>query len=351
MSNHILEPGGSEVVTAAGGARRYRKPLISFRWRDIQAILSESVEGWSKNNAPRLGAALSFYTLLSIAPLLLILVSVVSMVLGHDSAEADVVSQMNALTGRVGAQAAQSLLEASRNTSHGIIATVFGLLTLLFGASGVLVELRDALNTIWDVPPPKLTGLKMVTGFIKERLFSFGLVLAVGFLLVVSLAVSAWIAAIGAYSARFLPANQVILEALNFVLSFAINTGLFSAIYKVLPQVRLEWRDVLLGGAVTSVLFSTGKFALGIYLGRATFASTYGAAGSVVVLIIWVYYSAQIFFLGAEFTKVFADHFGSHPNDRAIGAMVTPAAAPKPTEELPLPSVTDSHGPPSRLTM
>ena len=207
----------------------------------------------------------------------------------------------------------QALLEGSRHTAHGILATLFGLLTLLFGASGVLIELRDALNTIWDAPTPEINGLKIFSSFVRERLFSFALVLAIGFILVVSLAVSAWIAALGAWSAAILPAHELFLHALNFALSFVILTGLFSAIYKFVPDVRIEWRDVLLGGAVTAFLFTIGKFVLGMYLGRATFASTYGAAASIVVLIVWVYYSAQIFFLGAEFTKTFADYYGSQP--------------------------------------
>jgi membrane protein len=321
----ILEPSGTETATSAGGARRHRKPLKSFRWRDIQAIFIASFGDWSKHKAPRLGASLAFYTLLSLAPLLLVLVSVVGMVLGQQAAATDIIGQVQALVGSQGAQAAQALLEGSRNTTHGIIATAFGVLTLLFGASGVLIDLRDALNTIWEVPTPELTGLKMISSFVKERLLSFALVLAIGFLLVVSLAVSAWTAALGTWSASILPAHEVILHVLNSFVSFIIITGLFSAIYKVLPDVRIEWLDVVLGGAITSVLFTVGKLALGIYLGKASFASTYGAAASIVVLIVWVYYSSQIFFLGAEFTKTFANCYGSQPS-RHPGALVTDTA-------------------------
>ena len=219
----------------------------------------------------------------------------------------------------------QALLEGSRHTAHGIIATAFGLLTVLFGASGVLIELRDALNTIWEVPTPELSGLKKLSSFIKERLFSFALVLAIGFIMVVSLALSAWVAALGAWSASILPAHEAILHILNFVVSFGIITGLFSAIYKFLPGVRIEWRDVVLGGAVTALLFTVGKLALGIYLGKASFASTYGAAASIVVLIVWVYYSGQIFFLGAEFTKTFANSYGSQPSRKPDGLVIDSA--------------------------
>jgi membrane protein len=335
----ILEPHGTEVATAAGGARRYRKPLKSIRWRDVRSILGESFKGWSKHNAPRLGAALSFYTLLSIAPLLLVLVAVVGLTLGRQSAEADVIRQVGEFAGVEGATIAQALLEGSRNTAHGIMATVFGVIALLFGASGVLIELRDALNTIWDVPAPELSGMKLVTSFVKERLFSFMLVLAVGFLLVVSLAISAWIAALGAFTASIFPASEAILQVVSFVVPFFVITGLFSAIYKILPDARIEWEDVILGGAVTSLLFSIGKLALGIYLGTATFESTYGAAASMVVLIVWVYYSAQIFFLGAEFTKVFADRYGSQPSLHPAAMVIASGQAPPPAQS----STTEPH--------
>lgn len=322
---NILESGGTEVATAAGGARRYRKPLKSFRWRDIRSILAASFAGWSKHNAPRLGAALAFYTLLSLAPLLLVLVSVVGMVFGREAAELSLIGQVQALVGTQGAGAVRTLLEGSQNTTNGIIGTIFGVLTLLFGASGVLIELRDALNTIWEVPTPALSGLKTISSFVKGRLFSFALVLAIGFLLVVSLAVSAWIAALGASSTLILPAYEVMLHGLNFVGSFVVITCLFSAIYRFVPDVRIEWRDVVLGGATTSVLFTVGKLALGIYLGKVSFGSTYGAAASIVILILWVYYSGQIFFLGAEFTRTFANCYGSQPG-RYPNALVTDGA-------------------------
>jgi len=337
MAEHpqtILEPGGAEVATAAGGARRYRKPLMKFRWRDVRDILEDSFEEWSKHNAPRLGAALSFYTLLSMAPLLLAPVSIAALIVGREAAVAGVIRQVDMLSGREAAQVAEALLSHPPSAAHGIVASFLGLITLLLGASGVVVELRDALNFIWDVPAPELSGMKKAWSFVKDRLFSFALVLAVGFLLVVSLAVSAWIAALGALSAQYLPTNEALLHGASLILSFAVITTLFAAIYKFLPDARIEWRDVALGGAVTSALFSLGKLGLGIYLGKAAFASAYGAAASVVVLIVWVYYSAQIFFLGAEFTHVFANRHGSRPSEHPRGMVVenereTPAVAPK----------------------
>ena len=332
--SHILEPGGTEVQTQAGGARAYRKPLCDFRWRDLRCLFEEAFDQWSKHNAPRLGAALSFYTLLSLAPLLLFLVAIFTLAVGPSAAAKGVIAQIHYLGGSQAALAAQALLLQPPSATHGVLATIFSLVTLLFGASGVLVELRDALNTIWDVPLPQYSGFKRITAFVKERLFSFALVLAVGFLLVVSLAVSAWIAALGSYSATVLPAHEVILNVVNFLLSFLIVALLFSAIYKFLPYTKIDWYEVVLGGSVTSILFTLGKFVLGFYLGRASFASAYGAAASIVALIAWVYYSAQIFFLGAEFTKVFANHYGPPQHRRDLEIVTSqncdrPAVLPK----------------------
>jgi membrane protein len=331
-SKNILEPNGTEVSTPAGGARRYRKPLRSFRWCDIKALMGESLSEWSRHKAPRLGASLAFYTLLSLTPLLLVIVSIVGLAFGHKAAERDVIGQIAMLVGPPGAKAAAALLEGSRNTTHGIIATLVGLITLLFSASGVLIELRDALNTIWEVPSPSITGFKMITSFIKQRLFSFAIVLSIGFLLLVSLAVSAWISALGALSASILPGTEAILHVLNAVISFVVITGLFAAIYKIMPDVRIEWGDVILGGAATSLLFTIGKLILGLYLGKASFASTYGAAASIVVLVIWVYYSSQIFFLGAELTKSFANRYGSQPSQHPEGMVIEPTDKTPPSE-------------------
>ncbi len=319
----LLEPGGTEVTTSAGTARRYRKPLVSFRWCDVRALLGESFSAWNRHNAPRLGAALAFYTLLSLTPLLLCVVGVGGLIFGKPAAEGQILWQIRNLVGPTGAAAIKPILEGTRSSTGGVLTTVLGFLTLLFGASGVFLELRDALNTIWEAPVVEAAGLKNILRMVKERLFSFGLVLAIGFLLLVSLAVSAWLAAWGKYSAGIIPMPEPVLHILNSVLSFLIVTGLFAAIYKVLPEVHIEWRDVLLGAAVTSLLFTAGKLLIGLYLGKASFASTYGAAASIVVFIVWVYYSGQIFFLGAEFTRAFARHYGSatdKPENKVVPA-------------------------------
>ncbi len=253
---------------------------------------------------------MAFYSLLSLAPLLLVLVSIVGLVFGHSAAEQQTVRQAQALVGPAAGKAMAAFLQGSKNTTQGAIATALGLITLLFSASGVVIELRDALNLIWDVPTPSMSGLQMVTSYLKERLFSFGIVLGIGFLLIISLVLSTWIAALGALF-PVSAAETALLHVVNSLVSFVVITGLFAAIYKIMPDVHVEWGDVILGGAVTSLLFTIGKFVLGIYLGRASYSSMYGAAASIVILIAWIYYSGQIFFLGAEFTRTFARKYGS----------------------------------------
>lgn len=312
----VLEAQGTEVRTSAGGARWYRKPLGRIRWRDVSSLLGESFEQWQRHNATRLGASLAFYSLLSLAPLLLVLISIVALVFGHGTAQDAIVAQVRHLVGATAGDALAVFLRGSQNTTHGILATAFGLGALLFTASGVLTELRDALNTIWDVPQYDLTGMKLITGFIKRRLFSFAVVMALGLLLIISLAINTWINALGALTPSFSGLETTLLDLASSIFSFVTITALFAAIYKIMPNVRFEWRDVILGSAVTSLLFTIGKQILGLYLGRASYKSTYGAAASIVVFIAWVYYSGQIFFLGAEFTRTFTCRFGSHCDEK-----------------------------------
>src|SRR3954470_96838 len=322
-AKHIYEAGGNEVATPAGGGHTYQKPLKSFRLADIRYLLTQSSESWSKHKAPRLGASLAFYTLLSLTPLLLVVVAVVGLVFGHRTAQHEIVKQVQMLVGTQAAEAIDALLKGSRNSTQGIIATVVGLITLLFSASGVMIELRDALNTIWEIPMPPSAGIKSkIVAYMRDRLLSFAMVLSVGFLLVVSLAVTSWIRAVGALSASILPSTELLLHLGNSLISFVLITGVFAAIYKVMPDIRLEWRDVILGGAVTSFLFTIGKFVLGVYLGKATIASSYGAFSSLVVLVLWVYYSGQIFFFGAEFTRSFAECYGSRPLGKPVQMVV-----------------------------
>lgn len=319
----VLEAGGHEIATSAGSGHTYQKPLKLFRFADIRYLITQSCVSWSKHKAPRLGAALAFYTLLSLTPLLLMVVAALGLVFGRRTAQHEIVMQVQMLVGTQAGEAIDALLKGSRSSTQGIIATLVGLVTLLFSASGVMIELRDALNTIWDMPvPPSADIRSKIFAYLRERLLSFAMVLSVGFLLVVSLAVTSWIAALGALSASILPSTELWLHLGNLVISFVIITGVFAAIYKVMPDIRLEWRDVILGGAVTSFLFTVGKSVLGVYLGKASIASSYGAFSSLVVLVLWVYYSGQIFFFGAEFTRSFAECYGSRPLEKPVQMVV-----------------------------
>jgi membrane protein len=338
----VWEPGGTEAETSAGTARRYRKSLKSFRWCDLKALFDDTLNEWYKHKAPRLGASLAFYTVLSLAPLLVVIVAIAGAVYGEEAARGQIVAQLSDLVGSTGATAIEDVIKQARQPAVGLLATLAGLITLFFGATGVVTELRDALNTIYEIPAPEVSGLKSVILFVRERLFSFTMVLGVGFLLLVSLAINAWLAAMGTWFTGWLPA--LILQVVSTVVSWFIITALFAAIYRTLPDVTIEWRDVALGAAVTSLLFNLGKFAIGLYLGSSTIASTYGAAGSLVILLIWVYYSAQIFFLGAEFTQVFANRYGSQPTVRAKRALLGRLHRIDPPKPQVQPLIVSEHG-------
>jgi membrane protein len=256
-----------------------------------------------------MGAALAYYTLFSIAPLLIIAIAVAGFVFGQEAARGEIVAQIQGLIGREGAIAVQGLLRSANAPAQDIVATVVSIITLVIGATTVFGELQSDLDRIWRVPAPaKVSGLWTL---LRSRLLSFGLVLGLGFLLLVSLLVSAAIAAFGKWSYGFFEGREAYLHALNFSISFAISTLLFAMIYKFMPRARIAWRDVWIGAAVTALLFEIGKILIGLYLGKTSVASSFGAAGSLVVLLVWVYFSAQIFLLGAEFTWVYSHEYGS----------------------------------------
>ncbi len=304
-------PGGGSIPTEL---RRIR----SLRFSQLRGLLTGTWDSFLEHNVPRLGASLAFYTMLSLAPLLVVVIAVAGWAFGREAAVGQLVWQIQELAGYEGAQAVKSLLTAAHKPAAGSIAAILGVLTLFVGASSAIAELRDALNTIWNVPPKKACGpLQSMLAILKDRTLAFTMVLGIGFLLLVSLAINAALAALGAYFQSYLPANEWILQAANFLISFFVITLLFALIYKVLPDTYIAWGDVALGSAITSLLFTAGKMLLGLYLGKAAFLSTYGAAGSLVVLLLWVYYSAQIFFLGAEFTHTYAEYYGSHPSEAA----------------------------------
>jgi membrane protein len=275
--------------------------------RDVVRLLRQAFSDWQADNAPRLGAALSYYTLFSLAPLLIVAIAVAGLVFGQEAAQGHIVSELEGLIGSSGARAIEELIKNSRKEDAGILATVLGVLTLFLGATGVFVELRGTLNQVWEVETPA-GGL---WGLVRSRLAAFALVLAVGFLLLVSLLVSAAVAATDTILARFVTEPSALLHAINTGLSLVVITVLFALIFKYLPDTEVRWGDVWVGAVITSALFTLGKFLIGLYLGHSTVSSTYGAAGSIVVLMIWVYYAAQIFFFGAELTQAYARRHGS----------------------------------------
>lgn len=279
-----------------------------MKFAEIKDMLIQSGKEWVEDKAPRLGAALAYYTIFSIAPLLIIAIAIVGFFLGDEAARGGIQNEISTIIGPEGAEATESLIaNAGKERGSGILATIFSTVLLLFGASGVVVQLKDALNAVWDVPEKKSSG---VWNFIRTRFLSLAFVLGVGFLLLVSLILSTILSAAGSYLEGFIPMPWL-WQILNFVVSLGVVTVLLAMIYKFLPDIDLPWKDVWLGAAITAVLFAIGKFGLGLYLGRSSVESTYGAAGSLVVLLIWVYYSAQIVFFGAEFTQVYSRRYGA----------------------------------------
>ena len=285
--------------------------------KDIVELLKETVKEWQEDKAPRLAAALAYYTAFSIAPVLIIAIAIVAVVFGEEAAQGNIVAQLRGLVGEQGAEAIQTMIENSRKPAEGTIATIISVIILLFGASGLFAELQDSLNTIWNVAPKPGQGIKSV---VKKRFVSFGMVLGIGFLLLVSLVLSAGLSAVGNYFGNLIPHLVLLWQFLNFAISFGVITVLFAMIYRLLPDVKIAWGDVWLGAAITSLLFAVGKWAIGLYLGNSSVGSTYGAAGSFVVFLLWVNYSAQILFFGAEFTQVYANKYGSQirPDNDAI---------------------------------
>lgn len=277
----------------------------------------DAVRAWQADKAPRLGAALAYYTLFAIAPVLLVVIAIAGAVFGEDAVRGQIVSQIDGLIGEQGAIAVQTLLQGAYRRREGQLAAIAGTFTFILAASGAFLELQGALNAIWRVKPKPATGIN-VREFLSRRLRSFALVVSIGFLLMVSLTVSAGLSAFGAWLGRRAPGVPEILSAVNLVVSLAVITVLFALLYRVLPDVKLRWRDVLVGGLATAVLFNFGKVLIGLYLGRSAVTSSYGAIGSVLVLLIWVYYSAQIVLLGAEFTRVYTESTRARPEPEAF---------------------------------
>ncbi|HEX9374386.1 MAG TPA: YihY/virulence factor BrkB family protein [Roseiflexaceae bacterium] len=281
-------------------------------------LLKETFSDYSQDKVPRLAAALAYYTAFAIAPLLVIAIAVAGFVFGREAASHQIAQTVSGVIGSTAGNAVNGMVQnAANNRGSGIVASIIGIITLLFAASGVFGELQDSLNTIWEVQPKPGQG---IWGTIRQRFFSFAMVLVVGFLLLVSLVVSALLGAAGSFVAGDQFGQTLIWKVINFVVSFGVTTLLFALIFKYLPDVKIQWSDVWIGAAATALLFTIGKAALGWYLGRPGTTSTYGAAGSFVALLLWVYYTAQILFLGAEFTQVYAKRYGSkiRPAENAV---------------------------------
>jgi membrane protein len=274
------------------------------RPKEILQLFRETSRAWSADKAPRMGAALAYYAAFSIAPLLIIAIGITSAFFGEQDARVDVVGELRHTLGEPAAQAIDDLLKQTHSSSGSTLPTVVGFVVLLFGASGVFVELQDALNTIWKVAPPQGLGL---LSLLRYRMVSFSVVLATGFLLLVSLAVST---ALSGLSGFLTPATLVggvdFWQGVNLLVSFVFITLLFGMIFKLLPDTPVAWRDVWVGAAVTALLFTLGKYLLGLYLGMSSTTSAFGAAGSLVLLLLWVYYSSQILLFGAEFTRAYS---------------------------------------------
>jgi membrane protein len=292
---------------------------------DLWGVIKTAVSGWIDDYAQSMGAALAYYTIFSMAPLLLIVISIAGLVFGDDAARGEIFSQLEGMLGASGALAVQGLLESVRKPSESVTATVFGVVLLLIGATSVFGELQDALDRIWRAPVR--AGQSGWWRLVRARLLSFGMILGIGFLLIVSLMASAALAALQKWWGPVF-SDWAAASIIEVVLSFLVTTVAFAMIYKIVPRVRIHWKDVWIGAATTSLLFTVGKLLIGVYIGRSGIASGFGAAASLVVVLVWVYYSAQIFLLGAEFTRAYAHKFGSRRNlpSEDTAAAVCPAA-------------------------
>ncbi|MBB1601862.1 YihY/virulence factor BrkB family protein [Variovorax sp. UMC13] len=280
--------------------------------RALLELSKQAFLSWKSDYAPSMGAALAYYTVFSVAPLLLIVISVAGLVFGQEAARGEIFAQLSGLMGAQGALAVQGMLEAVNKPREGIIATVIGIGLLIVGATTVFGELQDAMDRIWRAPARDTRG--GVLSLLRVRLLSFSMIMGIGFLLMVSLVASAALAALGKWWSPVFGGWATLAQGVNFVFSFGMVTVIFAMIYKLMPRVKVEWRDVWVGAGVTALLFTVGKHLIGLYIGKSSVASGYGAAGSLVVVLVWVYYSAQIFLLGAEFTWVYARRYGSMRN-------------------------------------
>lgn len=305
-----------------------------LRPTQLWTLLKETFAAWSNDKVPRHGAALAYYTVLSLVPLLVVIITIIGFILGREVGQDYILEQIGNLVGPQSKETISEMIQRASEPSTGIVATVVATGTLLFGASGVFAQLQDSLNSIWGVKPKVGRGL---WGLIQDRFISFAALLGTGFLLLVSLVLSAALSAFGQWFGGWLPAPEVVLQALELVISLAVITGLFAMMFKVLPDAQVAWSDVWIGAALTALLFTIGKFAIGLYLGKSDVGSAYGAAGSLVIILVWVYYSAQILLFGAEFTQVYANTVGERIVPSEHAEVADPEKAKEPGAPDPLP--------------
>ncbi len=313
-------------------------------------LCKRAVNGWIDDFAPSMGAAISYYTVFSLAPLLVIVIAVAGAIFGRDAVQGEIVAQLQGLIGREGALVVQGIIKSASEPERGLVAGSISVVVLLVGATTVFAELQSALDRIWHVPDKlKPSGVWAV---LRARVLSFGLILGLAFLMMVSTVLSAGISAFGTWAGALMPGWEVLLQGVNMALSVGITTVLFAMIFKYMPSVHIAWRDVWVGGAVTAVLLEAGKFLIGLYLGKSGVGESFQAAGSLVVLLAWVYYAAQIFLLGAEFTKAYSDDRGGQAGRAAVQAtQATAKLASEGTDAVsthPVPALSPPHVMPVR---
>jgi membrane protein len=292
-------------------------------FRAIWGLLKEAATEWVSDKAARLGAALSYYTVFAIPPLFVIVIFVASLYFDENAVRTELFEQVGGLVGAKGAEAIRSALDATDPHAKGLMASILAIGALILTSTGLFIELQSALNAIWGVEPKPGLG---IWNFVKNRLLSFSMVIGIGFLLLVSLVISAALSAVAKFVSGLVPGLDLVWMIVNFIFSFAVVTVLFAMIFKVLPDVHIAWRDVWVGAALTALLFTLGKFLLGLYLGRNSTVSAYGAAGSLILILLWVYYSAQILFFGAELTQVYANRYGAQLRPKIHARWVSPPA-------------------------
>ena len=297
------------------------------------ALVKAAVSAWTDDYAPSMGAALSYYTMFSLAPLLLIVISIAGLIFGADAARGEIFGQLRGLMGADAAKAIEGILASVSKPAESLSATLIGVVVLLIGATSVFGELQDALDRIWRAPARDRTSGPW--SLLRTRLLSFGMILGIAFLLMVSLVLGAVMAALGKWWGGIFGGWEVLAQSVNLLAGFALTTAVFAMIYKLMPRVKVHWHDVWLGAVVTALLFTAGKFLIGLYIGRSGVASAFGAAGSLIIVLVWVYYSAQVFLMGAEFTWVYARTYGSLRALPGAGGLALPSDATVPSRSTP----------------